>query len=389
VPEALGVLAAAEVALRERFGGVRLTAVETLGGSDRSTVIRASARGGGAPATVIVKVHEPRAGEAVVREPAALRVLGAVGGALGPDLLAVGSRPPLLVLGDLGRGRSLADLLLGDDPAAAASGIDAWGAALGRLHAATGGIQPAFELGMAIDAARLGVPEPASDDMPSLIDTAAGHLSERLRSIGVTVRPAALDELRSLPELLGGGPAVCALTPADACPDNNVLTDSGMALLDFEGAQVRHVAWDASYLTVPWPSCWCAWPMPAQVARSGFDKWREAVTAAMPYVGSEGFDRDVIVARIGWAVATVAWLLPGALEEEDDSRTSGDGAPIPSRRALVQHRLRGVFEYPDPRLPALSALSKEVLTATLKVWGSHSLALAPVFRSETAQLGDA
>jgi hypothetical protein len=389
VPEPLGALAAAEVALRERFGGVRLTAVETLGGSDRSTVIRAAARGGGSPATVIVKVHEPRAGEAVVREPAALRVLGAVGGALGPELLAVGSRPPLLVLGDLGRGRSLADLLLGDDPTAATDGIDAWGGALGRLHAATGGMQPAFELAMAIDAARLGVPEPASDDMPNLIDTAAGYLSERLRSIGVTVQPAALEELRSLPELLGGGPAVCALTPADACPDNNVLTNAGIALFDFEGAQVRHVAWDAAYLTVPWPSCWCAWPMPAQVARSGFDTWREAVTAAMPYVGSEGFDRDVTVARIGWAVATVVWLLRSALEDEDDPLSSGDEGPIPARRSLIQHRLRGVFEHPDPRLPALSALSEEVLAATLKVWGTCPLAVAPVFRSETSQLGDA
>ena len=46
-----------------------------------------------------------------------------------------------------------------------------------------------------------------------------------------------------------------ALTPADACPDNNVLIGRRRVLIDFEGAQWRHLAWDVAYLFVPWPTC--------------------------------------------------------------------------------------------------------------------------------------
>ena len=39
-----------------------------------------------------------------------------------------------------------------------------------------------------------------------------------------------------------------------------------VVLVDFEGAEWRHVAWDVAYLRVPWPTCWCSWRMPDAVA---------------------------------------------------------------------------------------------------------------------------
>src|SRR2546429_3760393 len=91
--------------------------------------------------------------------------------------------------------------------------------------------------------------------------------------VDVDVPTHALDELRGLGSRLScAGPA--ALTPADACPDNNVRTAGGLVLIDFEGAQWRHIAWDVAYLAVPWPSCWCAWQLPADVAARAVEAYR-------------------------------------------------------------------------------------------------------------------
>ena len=51
--------------------------------------------------------------------------------------------------------------------------------------------------------------------------------------------------------------------PADACPDNVLVTPAGLRLLDFEGAAVYHALFDAATLTLPFPSCWCHDALPA------------------------------------------------------------------------------------------------------------------------------
>jgi hypothetical protein len=56
-----------------------------------------------------------------------------------PRLLGADRALGLLVLEDLGPSDSLADRLLGADPAAARAGLRAYAATLGRLHAATAG----------------------------------------------------------------------------------------------------------------------------------------------------------------------------------------------------------------------------------------------------------
>ena len=45
--------------------------------------------------------------------------------------------------------------------------------------------------------------------------------------------------------------------PADACPDNVLVTPDGLRLLDFEGAARYHALFDAGSLALPFPSCWC------------------------------------------------------------------------------------------------------------------------------------
>jgi Phosphotransferase enzyme family len=302
------------------------------------------------------------------RESAALTVLSGRGLPV-PELIGVHEDPPLVVLRDLGDGPSLADALLGDDPAVATGRLHAWVDALASLHVATTGDEAAF-------ARAIG--ESTVDTMPELLAAAAGWLVERLPRLDVAPSERALAELRAVTDALS--PDATALTPGDACPDNNVVTEDGLVLLDFEQATVRHVAWDAAYLLLPWPSCWCSWGLPPGVAQDALDRWRAAVAPALPVVGSPTFDRDLDVAVTAWAFLSSAWFLDGAFDEP--GAAPGRGARGPTRRAVIEHRLRLARRGP---FPALASLADEILVAIGRRWGFAPLPVAPAYRAEAGR----
>jgi len=356
----LDVLAAAERAL-----GRTLTAVETLRGSSRSRVVRAALDG--APGTVIVKTHEPRFADHWARESAALTVLRRRGLPV-PELIAVVEDPPLVVVEDVGDGPNLADALLGEDAAAATELLYAWVDALATLHAATIGDGSRF-------AAALGADVSTVDSMPDLLTGAADLLTAQLPALGIAPGTEALAEVRSATAALS--PDADALTPADACPDNNVASPAGLVLLDFEQATMRHVAWDMAYLLVPWPSCWCSWGMPAEVTDAALTRWRMAVAPAIPVVSTAAFDRDLDVTVAAWAFLSSAWFLAGAVDEEHEA--PGGGVRGPTRRAVIRHRMRLAAQR-RAVLPALADLAEEVLAATARRWGDVRLQTAPAYR---------
>jgi hypothetical protein len=338
------VLAAAGAAL-----GVPLTGAEKLGGSDRSLVLRATA----GDRRVVVKVPLG-SGDGPVRELAALR-LGLPGAV---RLLAECDDPPVLVLEDLGPGPTLADALLGRDPAAAQDALDGWAGTLGTLQAATTGLGDAFAAALA-ELSPLG--PPPADSMAGTLAETAGALTRSLPRLGVHPSDAALDELRGIRP---GGPGV--LTPGDTCPDNNVRTASGYVLLDFEAAEFRHPAWEAAYLRVPWPTCWCAWALPAAVAERALECWRAAI-GPLP----AGFDADLDRATLAWTFISTGWFLPRILAGTDS--TLEPRAPV--RRAMLQHRLTRV-----PGTGPLADLAAEVAAALRREYGDHPLPYAPAFR---------
>ncbi|HVA60495.1 MAG TPA: hypothetical protein VNG13_08150 [Mycobacteriales bacterium] len=178
--------------------------------------------------------------------------------------------------------------------------------------------------------------------------------------------------MRGLDDLLGGPTQAWALTPADACPDNNRLTTNGLVLLDLEGAQLRHVAWDAAYLLVPWPSCWCSWRPSQDAAYAALESWRAAI--ALPYVHDQAFDRDLRTVSLGWAMTSAGWFVRRAVLDDHPHPAT------PTRKAIVQHRLAAIVGQSHPQLPALTALAEELLQATYNAWGEVLLELAPAFR---------
>jgi hypothetical protein len=358
-------------AARALLPGVRLEAAGELGSNERTRVARVRATlPDGARASYIVKIYRS-AGEGWVRESAALTVLPREVRA--PGVVAHGGSPPLVVLEDLGDGPTVAAALLGDDPAIAEAAVQAWAVAIGALHGATRGLREAFRAALAERQGDL----PVADSRVSVdLEDAVRALDRECTMLNVRIPDGAFDELRGLAKRLSGS-GLAALTPADACPDNNVRTADGLVLLDFEGAQWRHVAWDVAYLAVPWPTCWCSWRMPDDVGRRAVEAYLQAAAPLLPEVTEPGFAREVDAAAVGWAFLTTTWFLDNALGRDPLLNPS---RPTPTRRAMILHRLDQATH--NPELPALGGLAAALAGELRSRWGDVPLAFAPAFRRD-------
>ena len=355
------VIAAASAAL-----GRELRDVGGLGGSPRSGVHRAADGEG----TVVVKSYAGGSRTSWARERVGLGAAGAVG--VAPRLLAAAADPPLVVMEDLGVAPSVADLLLGTDARAADDALSAWATALGTLHARTHADRGAIGDAMAAAVAQAAAEGSGPRDR---FHAGVGHGLDRA-SVDWAKHAETLDLRESAPNvrvvaapLASGEPD--ALSPADACPDNNLLTEDGCRLIDFEWSEVRHPAWDAAYLAVPWPTCWCSWRIPEATAERALVAYREAAAEGIPYVASDAFAADVATARSCWALASVSWSLTTALGEERESHPAS-----PDIRPRIQHRLGLVAESGTAEAP----FAAEVLERTRQQWGDLALALAPAYR---------
>jgi hypothetical protein len=356
-------------AARALLPGVRLEAAARLGGNERSTVERVRATWpDGDRSSLIVKQYES-AGEGWVRESAALSVMPRHVRA--PRVVAAGAGPPVLIIEDLGAGPSVADALLGDDPRAAEDGLRAWATAIAGLHSATRETRDAFRAALV---ARQGEVPIGESRVPVDIDVAVRVLDRECAALGVRSPAGAMDELRGLAAQLSGS-GLAALTPADACPDNNVTTPDGLVLVDFEGAQWRHIAWDVAYLQVPWPTCWCSWRLPDDVADRAVAAYLQAAAPGIPEVEDESFVRDVEAAVVGWALISTTWFIDNALRSDPPLNPE---RPTPTRRAMILHRLDRAAA--STELTALGELAGSLASELRSRWGDVPLALARAFR---------
>jgi hypothetical protein len=387
---------------RTAFGEVRVVATTELRDRRDWWVKRLELLTDAGPRSVIAKPARPR-------ERAALEVLTAAKIPAVPRLLAVSENTPVVVMEDLGTSPSVADRLLGDDPDAAAAAVVRWAEAVARLQGATLQLGTAFwsrldaQAEMTPDAGsgavrrRLGlaarrrgeaqrarwketVNGPASD---RAISRTVDGLRDGLRPLGVDVSADVGAEVRAELRAIAGrldvdpatGHGPGAMTPCDTCPDNNVETPDGLVLIDYEGASFRHVAWDAAYLTVPWPSCWCSWRMPEAVREAALNRWRATIEPELAPSVAGTLDEAIRDATVAWTVITAAWFFRAAHRD----RPLGRGGELrPGPRELIQHRL-GVAAASDPDGP-LGRLAAAALDATRGAWGDRPLLLARAWR---------
>jgi hypothetical protein len=274
-----------------------------------------------------------------------------------------------VVLADLGSRPAVSDALLGRDPVRAGRAVDGWVDAMADVHLAG---DPAAAQRFAQHLRRRAPAQPVHELPRTLADAVQTYRSHGAR-LGVPLPDAAAEALLGAAEAFTADVEV--LTPADMCPDNNAVLEDRVVLFDFEWAEVRHLAWDVAYLRTPWPTCWCAWRLPDDVADAAVRRYRERVSPALPYVAGSGFERDLDAATFAWHLVTPAMFLESAL-----GRVAGNAGDerYPGRRTLILDRLGKASraEGPAPLVEFAGRLHRTLERA----WGEHPLVLAPAFR---------
>jgi hypothetical protein len=343
--------------------GRPLSGPTDLGGSMRSAVLRCLLPDGG---SVVVKAYpQTEAGRrACGAEAAGLEFISAMPpGGYAPRLLGVDREAPLVVMSDLGRASSLADLLLGSSqPAATRAWLD-WSVTCGRLAAASAGCQDQFiQISDAPDSywLRDRVLNAADLVVPLGIDVPAGLAAD-------------------LAEVVAGWEhGYQVFSPGDICPDNNLVTADGIRFVDFESAGFHSVFLDAAYLRMPFSTCWCVLRMPPGLAAEGESAYRREVVMAFPDLMSDAaWEAGVLRASAAWTIHAMSYLLDPAVWS--DASMDDGFAAAPSRRQLLRYRWQTLADQLGGELPALAELLRRLLSAT-EHWRAPDLPLYPAMR---------
>jgi len=349
-----------------------------LGGSTRSTVLRARTADGG---SVVIKKYADleSAGAAFVAEASGLAFAGS-----GPRLLAADPGFPMVVLEDLGSHPSLADRLLGDNAESANGALWEWASGYGRLAAVTVGREA--ELARLIEEyGRSQDRDPEAFGNRLVRHSAAFSL--KLAELGLTVPAGLDDEIAGINRLLVAD-TYRVFSPGDICPDNNLLTPDGLRMLDFEGASFHSVFHDAAYARMPFATCWCVYALPDGLAAEIEELYRAEVVRAFPDLADDRIWRPGMQAAVAfWTVSMSVILLNRVMAEKSTDREPEDGKPSvetgsgPHVRQILRYRWQSLLDQleAEGELPALVAAMRALLKATAG-WRVEHLPLYPAFR---------
>ncbi|MBO0858152.1 MAG: phosphotransferase [Chloracidobacterium sp.] len=302
------MIAVVEKLLSERFEGkVRLEAAEEVRSVGRSKVSRYPVLEGPqcAPKSVIIKqavavgreVYNPETPDGpawrLFNEWAGLRFLTeSSGGASPTPVFYAGDRDHgLLALEDLGVSNGLDRALLGADPAYAEAMLVAFAATVGRMHALTIGKQAEFErIRGGLGPRRSNPPDDGGKRLAKL-------LSDMAQVVGVETTWGIAEELRGVTRnLVEPGPFLAYLHH-DPCPDNCLITDDGLKLIDFEFGGYGHALGDGIYGRIHFPTCWCVNRLPQHIPPKMEDAYRAELVKGCPEaVDDERFYRATVEA---------------------------------------------------------------------------------------------
>jgi len=374
-------LIAAAVAAGSAALGRELSEPAKLTGSERSVVVRCADKDVG---TVVVKTY-PRDGDGTTSfalEAAGLAVSAGTG--LAPRLLAASCEDLTVVMSDLGSGRSLADMLLGDSAVKARQALLDWAKACGELSAATTPRAQEFEtLKSRYLAGRMEVSwvERIGRSVLEAGDRLARLTADRPGGMdAVTIPPGLPAELDRVADAIFAHPFP-VLSPGDICPDNNLITGAGVQFLDFESATVYSAFLDAAYLRMPFSTCWCVFRLPADLAAVAESVYRDQVTRIHPELADDAIWLPGVRRAVAtWTLWTMSWLLPRVLAGDEPM---APGFVSPRRRQLLRHRWQVLAAELDGAgdLPAVAELCRRLVSATER-WQAAELPLYPAFRSQ-------
>lgn len=291
-------------------------------------------------------------GEGFGIELAALEYLSAMPEPVAPRLLGADAEAGILLMEDLGPGRSLADSLLTGSRAAAQADLLAYARALGALHAWSRD-RPAGFAALRARHAPGAAPEPAWVGA-----VGRGREDFLAAAAGLGLATAGVEAEIQTISTMTNGVAYPGLVHGDACPDNMRMLGGECRIFDFESSGWGPVTLDAAYLLAPFPSCWCFGRLPAGAADAALDAYRARVGEAGIELGPD-WDAAMAAAVAVWVIAR-GRALREALSDDD---TWGTTTIRPRLLAWLRSFAAAAGRAGTlPRLRALAAGMDEVLS---------------------------
>jgi len=392
-------LALAEQILARHFGsGLRLALQLGLaGGSQRSTVLRCQVLDGpsAAPPSMILKQVNLDSGQmfkvdsldqsaqAFLNEYASLTFLTRLADEghelIAPRLYGADSTAGLLVMEDLGQGKSLVEPLLGDDRAAADAALDAYFRTLGQLGALTHPRRAGYweirdQLGPSTPYMR-----------PNLVDEQAAlqrYLAIVCAATGIAPAAGAAADLVEAARFNATPDPFSALSQSDTCPDNCLREGDWMRLLDFEWGWVRNAINDGARARSNFPTCWCVYRLPRETIRRVETIYRAELASGCPAASDDAlFNRELAKACASWALASFEFYAEvGAFWEQD----SPWGTSTTRQRAIARLELLAETTAEFGQFEALGATAAMLARKLQEQWPEvEPMQLYPAFRTSS------
>lgn len=377
----------AERVLSDAWGaGVELAEEQNFGRDYRTRVYRYAVRSGSPdlPKSVIVKravavhsesyeINAPN-GPAwrLFNDWAGLQFLYELAGSESPaPRYYAGSRETgLIVMEDLGPVKRLDQLLLGKDLKAAVDGLMAFMATVGRMHAMTIGQRKIF------DQLREGLgPRQAEPEPKHVVDVQARKLREFARGAGVNLPSDTETDFETLRLFLDKDNPFMAYSHNDLCPDNCLIVDNGIKLVDFETSSYRHALLDGVYGRIHFPTCWCVNQLPPSICEQMEEVYRHELAKGCPEATDDKLFKRAVVEACAWQLLSTMYT--GLLNKD---------LPwgISTQRQRIVVRLDRFAEVSTAvgHLKLLGATARNLAASLRKQWqsGMDEMPLYPAFR---------
>jgi hypothetical protein len=315
------LVARAEEALSKACGDVvKLGALHPLGNPDRRNFIAIAHCGDGGTRSVVLKAtrsptYDPAAESllqisGLAREWVATAYIAArtPGRKHGCALLAGDVSSGVLVFEDLGADvSSLVDPLLNGTADGAERTLTLYATALARLH---GDAVDCFDAHRETFQSIFGAGRPV------------GRRGWRVESDAEIVTkliggapPAS--ELELLSSRLSDPGPWSSLIHGDPFPDNALVVDGRVRLIDYEFARPSHALLDGIYWKIGFPTCWCAGRVPTDVEFRIDARYRDELGNSIPLARNDtAYRTELAYMAAVWLFTCLSWRLDEALKSD-------------------------------------------------------------------------